>query len=294
MIKVCFVSWHFKDTATFLKNIIKMTPQKSGKWKDMVAVTNPDEADFCAVFDGTNIKVPFDRTLFFGEHPDCLQSYREWEDIECLGKFPLKQYLNPGEWWLEYDYDYLMNLKPPQKHKNLLCVFTAHTHTAMYVKRKNFVANFCEQYSDIDLFGRPSANFTNDVVLKKYYKGVLGKTNPENVTGDHQLGKEILVDYKYSLEFDVGPTQNYISERFYDAMLLWCMPFYFGSNNVDKYLPKKSFRYIDMEKGADQITKAIKNNYYEQNIDEIAKARDLLLNKYQIWPYVHDVIGRYI
>lgn len=290
MIKVCFISWHFQNPEVFLQNIIKMTPGKSGIWKDMQAVIDPKKADFCAVFDGTNVSIPMERSLFFGEHPACLRSYREWEEINALKKFPLKKYLNPGEWWLDYDYDYLSSLKNPAKTKDLICIFTAQDHTPIYAKRKNFVKCFCEVYPAIHLYGRPEANFKSDAILKKYYRGVLGVVNPKNVLGDHQVGKELLIDYKYSLEFDVGPTINYISERFYDAMLLWTMPFYFGSSNVHEYLPSESFHYIDMDADVQAVIEVMQGNYYEKNLEALAAARDLLLNKYQIWPYVYNAI----
>jgi hypothetical protein len=256
----------------------------------MVAVTDPKQADFCAIFDGANVPIPHERSLYFGEHPDCTAAYSEWNNIAALRKFPLKRFLNPGEWWLDYDYDYLMKLKPPQKTKETICVFTAHNHSPIYVRRRQFVSQFCELYPSIHLYGRPVANFQSDPVLSKYHRGVLGVTSPQNVTGDHQTGKELLIDYKYSLEFDVGPTVNYISERFYDAMLMWTLPFYFGSSNVHEYLHPESFRYIDMNGGPQLVVDTIRSGYYESHIEVLGVARDMLLNKYQIWPYVYDVI----
>jgi len=293
MIKVCFISHHFKSPEIYLQQILKMTPGQSGKWKDMEAVTTPMAADFCAVFDGINkgLSVPLDRCLFFGEHPDCSPAYDEWPNMPARAKFPLKQFLNPGEWWLDYSYDFLAHLSLPTKTKNMICVFTGHTHNPMYIKRKEWIRGFCEYYKNLDLFGRPTANFTSDPILKKYHKGILGINNPIGQLGQHQTGKECLVDYKYSLEFDVGPTINYISERFYDAVLLWTIPFYFGSSNVHKYLPENSFQYVDSDKpNYASVVQTMENGFYEKNIPALSEARNLLLNKYQIWPYVYDTI----
>jgi hypothetical protein len=297
--KVCFISHHYKSPEVFLNTILKMTPGRKGIWKDMEAVLDPQQADFVAVFDGitdnrgvnVGLKVPLDRTLFFGEHPDCSPAYNEWTNTPALAKYPLKRFLNPGEWWLDYDYDYLMALDKPQKTKKLICVFTGHTHRPMYVKRKEWVKGFCQYYKELDLYGRPVSNFTSDPVLKKYHKGHLGVLEPIGVLGQHTTGKEGLIDYKYSLEFDVGPTIHYISERFYDAMLLWTMPFYFGSTNVHEYLPADSFRYIDTDKPDYKfVVDTMDSGYYDTHIDSLAIARDMLLNKYQIWPYVYDKI----
>ena len=52
--RVCFLSHHFESPEVFLDSIIKMTPGCKGVWKDMVAVTNPNEADYYIIMDGWN------------------------------------------------------------------------------------------------------------------------------------------------------------------------------------------------------------------------------------------------
>ena len=90
--------------------------------------------------------------------------------------------------------------------------------------------------------------------------------------------------------FDVGPTKNYLSERFYDALLMWAKPIYFGSTNVHEFMPQGSFEQINILdlNETDKVINIIK----EQPIDykAIKEARDLLLNKYQLWAYVYNVI----
>jgi hypothetical protein len=97
------------------------------------------------------------------------------------------------------------------------------------------------------------------------------------------------MDYKYDLMFDVGPTHNYISERMWDAFLLWCKPIYFGSDNVHEFVPKESFEYINILdlNEAKKIPEIINQ---EPNYKAIEEARDLCLNKYQVWAYVYNVI----
>ena len=300
--KVCFISHHYASPTVFLEQIRKMTPARSGKWKDMEAITDPMNADFCAVFDGSNVPVPADRTLYFGEHPDISAPYTEWKDKKALAKFPLKEHLNPGEWWLDYDYDYLMNLKPPEKTKDLICCFTGHQMRIppphkfpdTYLKRRAWMNNFC-QHAPVDIYGRPAANFKGISPMTAQYKGVLGNVNPNGQLGEHTTGKEIFLDYKYSIEFDQGPTTNYISERFYDAMFCWTMPFYFGSTNVHEYLPERSFHYIDLNHpDASGTLEIIESNNYEDNLDALTEARWRLLNRYQMFPYVYDKIKELI
>ena len=125
---------------------------------------------------------------------------------------------------------------------------TYQTQRRMYAKRVKYMEEVVKQGIKLDLYGRPSERFEENETLMKVYKGQLGIKNFNALKGEHFLGKETVGEYHYSLEFDVGPTRNYISERFYDAMLLWTKPIYFGSRNVHDILPEGSFEYIDIHK----------------------------------------------
>jgi hypothetical protein len=305
--KVCWLSWHMHTPQMFLDSIIKMTPGKSGKWKDMEAVTDPHKADFVFVMDGYNTPLPLERTIFFAEHPDCLTSFKSYEDkkgkaLLCL---PLNKFPNPGEWWLDYDYDYLSTLKSPNKTKQAICCFTAHSHKAvskypnMYTDRVKFMekALLESDFAKIDLYGRPAQNFTANAILNRFYRGVLGVSKPDGGKGEHQHGKEILSEYRYSFEFDVGLTSNYWSERIYDSILLWCYPLYWGSRNLHEYLPKDSFAYVNIEAEGTELEAEVQKAMYilrsdtrERNLKAIEEARDLMLNRYQMWAYMHDVV----
>jgi hypothetical protein len=299
MIKVCWISPYIKTPELFLQTIIKMTPNRKGVWKDLQAVSDPLKADFVLVMDWTDIKIPLDRTIFFGEHPSCLKNYRAYTDMlnSALLCLPLNKFLNPGEWWIDYDYDYLSALKPPVKTKKSVCCFTAKTSSVyprMYGDRLKFMEKMVQNYKDIDIFGRPEANFRANPILNPVYKGVMGNPNPNGLLGEHMSGKESLINYRYTLEFDNGPTKNYFSERFYDSMLLWCMPIYWGSSNVHEFLPENSFRYVDIENySMQEVTKIInilESDYREQNMEALTIARDMLLNKHQMWAYMHEII----
>ena len=75
---------------------------------------------------------------------------------------------------------------------------------------------------------------------------------------------------------------------------MWCLPLCWGSNNIHEFLPENSFRYVDIENySSGEITKAIdvlESNFREYHIKDIEIARDLMLNKYQMFPYMYNVI----
>lgn len=298
-IKVMFLSWHFDTPEIFLDSIVKMTPGSKGVWKNMRAVTDPNEADYYIIMDGWTGHLPNRATkaIYFGQHPNTPYSPidKVFPGESGLLKFPLKSYLNPGEWWIEYTYDELTAMGPIKKGKDLACVATYQTHHPMYQQRQNFLRELVTKQPtlNIDLYGRPQEKYEGDEILKPYYKGVLGNNTYDAKKGEHLIGKNLIANYKHMLEFDVGPCVNYFSERFYDSILLWCSPIYFGCTNVPNYLPNvdKAFYLFnqnnleDTEKVLDVVSGL---NY---NIEALAEVRNLLLNKYQTWAYAHHVVN---
>jgi len=291
--KICFLSMHYKTPQIYLDTIVKMTPGRKGIWKNLEAITDPHKADFVFITDGYSGSYPADRAIFIGEHPTCSGLFSTWKDKPALLRFSLNKYLNPGEWWIDNDYDSLMALKPPEKKKKAICVMTYQTHTPIYRQRPIFVGELLRYYKDLDVYGRPSHMFIADSQIKENYRGFLGKDKPDGTLGEHLIGKEIIKDYCYTLEFDVGPTVNYASERFYDSLLLWCMPVYFGSSNISDYIVKEAFHTIDIHnmEHAKRVAEVFNSDSREQNIEAIAKARDQLLNRYQLWAYAEDIIN---
>ena len=296
-IKVCFLSYHFQSPEIFLDTLKKMTPNCSGKWKNMTAITDPMNADYCLVFDNYLGIYPHKRTIYFGQHPYVEEHspyFRTFQDrMNCVARFSLDKYFNPGEWWIKHTYDELMALEPPKKIKKLACIMTYQTHKSMYEQRVKFMQTFTKQCKDYDLYGRPEEKFRANPDFTEVYKGALGHNKPDGLKGEHLIGKELLIDYRYSLEFDVGPTRNYLSERFYDALLLWTMPIYFGSQNVHEYISSNAFHYVNIYDSLDttKVINIINSDSREQNITAMKEARDLLLNKYQTWPYVHEIVN---
>jgi len=300
--KICFLSWHFKTPQIFLDYLIKQTPGKTGKWKDLEATTNPKEADFVVILDGYKGAFPEDRAIYFGAHP-YLENYpavfRTFRDKKCVARVSLDKHLNPVEWWCEEDYDFFSKLQPPKALKTELmsCIITYQTHTTMHTQRVKFLRSLFTQKSEavpIALYGRPAADYKKDEILKHHYKGFLGFNKPDGYLGEHTIGKsQVLKSSKYTLDIDVGPTRNYASERLADSWLWWCLPIYFGSTNLEDYFPKGSFAPFNLYEAPhawSQIYAAMRNHEWEASLSAIQEARDLILNRYNFWAYTHHVI----
>jgi hypothetical protein len=276
--KVCFVydPWDNEKTLNLYK---KMTPGCSGVWKDLVAVTNQEEADWCVVIDDTSRPMNPERTLYIGAHPK-MDGYNGYRDLSRhKHKLDLADTFGFGEWWLKYDYDYLSALEPMEKSKDCCWIISNSVGGYGRERRKELAKQLNGQ---IDVFGRISGCGA----------GVLGSI--ENDGGNHTWGKEdVLQKYRYSVEVDVGHCKNYFSERVFDSLLLWCMPLYWGSTNIEEYLPENSFRYIDIYGTGKDILEISKSSFREENIEAIREARSLLLNKYQVFSRAYEYISNH-
>lgn len=305
--KVFYDSWHFKTPQIFLDYLKPLSPNNDGCWKDMIPTLNPLEANYYVIFDGLSRTLPNmkEKALFFCLHPkvdnyaygtkeNLSRSFKEYNNVECLKFFnSYSSILNPVEWWLSANYEELKSINIfPIKPKKLCYIVTYQTHNPMYAQRIKFAEALVDSGIEFDLYGRPEEKFKTNSKLAKVYKGALGNNNPDGQNGNHKIGKDsILAQYKYSIEIDVGPTMNYCSERFADAILTWTKPFYFGSLNLDHYFPKDSFININII----NIPLAIEQIKYELdqkvvNYAPIEEARNLILDKYQVFPCVYEAI----
>ena len=99
-------------------------------------------------------------------------------------------------------------------------------------------------------------------------------------------------DYNYSLCFENSHIDNYFSEKFTDCILSWTIPIYWGCTNLDKYFPKDSYYEIDIfdKKSVDKVVEIINKPITQKNIEALEKARDLILNKYNIWATLENII----
>jgi len=264
-LKICFIYDNWDNDKT-LNVYRKMTPNRSGKWKDMVAITNPDEADFQIIIDYTKRKIDPKKAIYISAHPTNQAGYYDPKPEECVASINYKTTSGFLEWWLKYDYDELSKMECPEKTKLAACIMRNITLADYQKDRVTYMDKFnTDNLGLVDMFGR--------------------ETNPLGNEKDYWFGKEILADYKHSLEFDAY-AENYFSERIADSLLMWCKPIYKGGWGVEKYIPKNSFAYLDDI----NLREYLISDDWEKSIKDISEARDLILNKLQVWAKVYDCI----
>jgi hypothetical protein len=104
---------------------------------------------------------------------------------------------------------------------------------------------------------------------------------------------EVLEPYKYHVTIENHIGEHHWSEKLSDVFLAECLPFYAGDPAADEIFPKESFIPIPIDDpvAASKIIKdAIANNEYEKRREAVLEAKRLILEKYNFWAQVIDVI----
>jgi hypothetical protein len=89
---------------------------------------------------------------------------------------------------------------------------------------------------------------------------------------------------------------DYLSDKMFDAMLMWSTPIYFGATNATEYLPPDSFYELskNLDEGDVETVKAVcAQPPSKKNIEALGEARQLILKKYSLWPSLQYVLENY-
>ena len=70
------------------------------------------------------------------------------------------------------------------------------------------------------------------------------------------------------------------------------IPIYYGCPNISEYFPEDSYYVVNINKEdcIEKIIEIINKPITQKNIDALAKARDLILNKYNIWNIIDNIL----
>lgn len=104
---------------------------------------------------------------------------------------------------------------------------------------------------------------------------------------------EALDSYKYHIAIENHRSPHWWTEKISDAFLGLTLPFYYGATNLTDYFPADSFVPIDIfdvEGSFRKIQAAIDHDEYSSRLPAIREARELVLNKYNFYATVADII----
>ncbi|MFW8601948.1 glycosyltransferase family 10 domain-containing protein [Desulfobacterota bacterium M19] len=106
---------------------------------------------------------------------------------------------------------------------------------------------------------------------------------------------DALAPYQYSLAIENSSSSDYWTEKVADCFLARTIPIYHGCVNLSDYFPKESFIWIDIKDPracVKKIKKIISQDDLAKRLPALEKARELVLEHYQLFPFIADKIAR--
>lgn len=306
MVKIYFTCYWQEN---FLDVIKKNTPNNSGIWKNIYATNDIYDCDYIIVLDDldknllqkgeTHFKniIKESQIIFFQRENTAFikQRYKSWFIANILPNVN-KKYTHENKFFytfttanfLNKTYDQLKNMKCPKKSKNISCIVSTKNINSNYAKRIQFIKNYSDKYpNSIDIFGKGwNTNLGNN------FKGELGNYHRHDKNKKHSK-LDGLYYYNYSICLENFPNEiGYTSEKITDVLLSWCMPIYWGSKYTNKYYPKDAFHLIDLDEEniLEKVHNISQTPITQENIEAIKIARNLILDKYNIWEHIYQII----
>jgi hypothetical protein len=277
--------------------IIRQTPGGKGIWGNCHFFVDDDtkECDWWVVFEGLDkkekVKCPAGNTIFITGEPESIKKYNQKfinqfsyvitgrQDIKHKNIIRDQQALpwmagisfdSKNKVWQKdtaMNYDDLFKVKP-KKEKLISVISSNKAGTVGHKKRLKFVSELKKVFGDeLDVFGRGLRD-----VADKW---------------------EAIAPYKYHIALENSAQQDYWTEKLADAFLAESYPIYYGCPNIYKYFPKNSLTTIDIYKtraSIKAIKKIITDNKYNESLKYIKTAKNLILNKYNLFPFICNII----
>jgi hypothetical protein len=266
-------------------NILRQTSAQNGIWDGIQFTTDPcGECDYLIFLNNkmtkkVTVKCPPENIWAIMQEP-YYKGHSDWlmEKHDYFAKVfthhppaPSDKYISSHPalpWYIDKTYDQLVSCEIPLKTKSLSWVIGNATDLPGHFKRLALLKTLPNASGlGIDLFGRA--------------------VNPIN---DKWQG---LSPYKYSLAIENSSSPDYWTEKIADCFLAWTVPIYYGCVNIENYFPEKSFIRIDINNPAqslNDIKEIVQQDNWEDRNKALAEARELILKKYQLFPFLAEKI----
>lgn len=244
-----------------------------------------DNIDYYIIINKPNGKEQYDKskTIVFRMEPDTdlneNNHWNEWYDSkdEFLYFCDLNRYRNNTEWHLGSNYDQLITQKINKtKLLSSVCssLYNMEGHKfridlLKYIENKNELS--------IDIYGR------ENLFKFKNYKGSLPSHNKNDG----------VLPYKYTFISENCDRENYFTEKLSDAILGETLCFYWGCKNINDFIDERSFIKLpfNLEQAYQVIKTSINNNEWEKRIDCIKTEKLKILNYYNFFPRIENLIN---
>ncbi len=282
-----FPSWSF----------IRQTPNQNGNWGNLKFYIDDDinDCDWFVVFGGITKEQKINcypqNTILITDEPSSIKKYEQeftkqfntiitiQKDIKApniINKQLLPWYLGAhynqtANKFDKFDksYDELKNHNINQKTKLISIISSSKNKTPGHKQRLKFIKKLKKHFGNkIDIFG-----FGLNNIPDKW---------------------DAIAPYKYHVVIENSLEENYWTEKLADSYLAESYPIYYGCPNIDDYFNKNSITIIDILNPYEAIKKieeVINDNFYEKFQNEIKNSKEKILNNYQIFPALNEIIN---
>ena len=262
-------------------DIKRQSKKESYKWGDILFTEEDiDECDYLVILEypkkDFSIKVPTDNIIHLcQEPPNEVSKYRQFSNKRVTINFNQLENINKESilshgalpWFVNKNYDFLSEVNPKQLAKeNTIAWVTSNQESSIGHQQRMAFYNRIKYIPFVKMYGRG-------------IKPINDKWDALSIS-------------KYSIAYENFESDTYWTEKIVDCFLSYSMPIYFGCTSISKFFPKGSYIELDpKDKHIELFFKEIVNsNKYEKNLDLITEARNLILNQYQLLPFLHNQI----
>jgi len=297
---VAFIGCIGMSPKALLDQFQKLTPGNSGVWGNLKGVGEVKNAQIVVVLEGLPPK--FNRQLLKNKIVICFPL--EPPVIRAVKNFPLgsiKCYLETHPFVCHFlgflspkiNYDEL-KLLPYTPHPRRLCIICSNIKlTPSHIARYKFVLRLARELPWCDLYG---FGWDEETPSLPNYKGAFGNGyRGQKINSPYKNKLDILSEYQYVIVIENSQHHNYFTEKLTDAILGWSYPLYYGAPNIKGVLPPHSVTCINIEnydKAKETIQKTTAHPPTQQMIEGLTKARNDILDTFNIWPAVSKQIKR--
>lgn len=296
-----FKEWDWPD-------LLRQTPGGEGTWDGIKFSLAPtEECDYVIVLNSVNkvtrVKCPPEHVWSIIQEPptgwakswhvNAPHSFRTFtQDVELSG--PRYVHSQPAlPWHINQDYDFLASFEVPEKDRKLSWITSSLRVLDGHRARMQFLDDIRDRLEfdliatyEYHLRGKPDTSATREKINEEQSK--LGFTCVENKWAG-------LAPYRYSIAIENFSNPYYWSEKLADCLLAWTMPIYYGCTRIADYFPSEAIIQIDINRPdvVGQIESALADDPWRRNLDAIAEARKLILERYQLFPFLARQIRQF-
>lgn len=267
-------------------DLLRQTPHRQGIWENIKFTLEPvDRCDYLVFLNNlmpveVRTQCPPENIWAVMQEP-YLRGHSDWliEKHDFFAKVfthhppsPDPKYIasHPAlPWYVNRSYDQLATMPAPAKTKQVSWVVGNADDLPGHAQRYALLKAIQQDPKlDIDLFGRA-------------VKPIADKWDG-------------LAPYHYSLAIENSSSQDYWTEKVADCFLARTVPIYYGCTNLEDYFPKEAFIRLDITDPLASLAtlrKILKSDDPGQRQAAVEEARELVLNRYQLFPFMAGMIA---